>query len=300
MRRAVRAVAPILVGPVLVVPLALLAACAPEKAADRANGTPTAGASGLTEVLSCAIADLNLVVPGKLTIATDSPADEPYFSGDDPTNGKGFESAVAYALAEQIGFAKADVMWVKVPVDDSYQPGPKKFDFDINQISITPEREAFVDFSTSYYSAAQAAIAVAGTPGAAATSLADLKNLRLGAQTGTTSLTAIRDVIRPDTDALVFRDTNAAKQAIENNQVDVILADLPTAFSITKVEIPQATVVGQFRPETGAQVEWGLLFEKGNPLKECVDFYLESMKEAGVLANLEKDWLPDAAVPELR
>jgi polar amino acid transport system substrate-binding protein len=298
MLRAMRAL-----GPVIAVPLLFLVACAPEKATDNAgSGTePTAGDSGLSEVTSCAIPDLNLVQPGKLTIATDSPAYEPWFSDDDPTNGKGFESAVAYALAEQIGFAKTDVVWVKVPFNNSYKPGPKKFDFDINQISITPEREKVVDFSTGYYSAAQAVIALKGTAGADATSLADLKDLRLGAQTGTTSLTAIRDVIQPDAEALVFQDTNAAKQAMQNDQVDAILADLPTAFYITAVEIPKASIVGQFQPETGEQEEFGLLFEKGNPLKECVDFYLESMKEAGVLADLEKEWLSDTVgVPELQ
>ena len=251
-------------------------------------------------MLSCAIPDLNLKTPGKLTIATDSPAYPPWFVDDDPTNGKGFESAVAYALAEEMGFAKEDVTWIKVPFNNSYKPGEKKFDFDINQIAITDERSAVVDFSTSYYSAAQGVIALKGSTGSEATSLADLKGLRLGAQTGTTSLTAIRDVIEPDSEPLVFNDTNAAKQALQNDQVDAILADLPTAFYITEFEIPKSSVVGQLQSSPDAPEEFGLLFEKGNPLRECVDFYLEGLEADGTLAQFEKEWLPDSGVPELQ
>ena len=164
-------------------------------------------------------------------------------------------------------------------VQHSYKPGAKNFDFDINQISITPARAEVVDFSDGYYQAAQAVIALKGSPAAGATSLADLKGLRLGAQTGTTSLTAIRDVIQPDADPLVFEDTNAAKQALLNDQVDAILADLPTAFYITAVEIPKGTIVGQFQPETGQQEEFGMLFEKGSPLSPCVNQALADAEE---------------------
>ena len=200
-----------------------------------------------------------------------------------------------------MGFAKEDVKWIKVPFNNSYKPGAKKFDFDINQISITPERAAVVDFSEGYYSAAQAVIALKGTAGAGATSLADLKGLRLGAQTGTTSLTAIRDVIQPDAEPLVFADTNAAKQALQNDQVDAILSDLPTALYITAVEIPKSTIVGKFQPETGKQEEFGLLFEKGNPLKECIDFYIEGLQSDGTLTALEQKWVTGTlGVPELQ
>ncbi|MGL5809357.1 MAG: ABC transporter substrate-binding protein [Nocardioides sp.] len=285
-----------------------LAGCAPEENPDSNIGggsDPSGDSTEFTEATSCAVQDLNLEEPGKLTVATDSPAFPPWFEDDDPTNGKGFESAVTYALAEEMGFAREDVQWVKVKFNNSYKPGEKNFDFDINQISITPERQKVVDFSIGYYAASQAAIALKGTEGAEASSLADLKGLRLGAQTGTTSLTAIRDVIEPDTEPLVFRDTNAAKQAMQNDQVDVILADLPTAFYITAVEIPKASIIGQFQPQPGQQSgqteEFGLLLEKGNPLKECLDFYLEGMKESGELAGIEKQWLSDTVgVPELQ
>ena len=201
---------------------------------------------------------------GQLTVGTDSPAYEPWFVDNDPTNGKGFESAVAYAVAEQLGFSKDQVKWIKVPFNSSYAPGDKKFDFDINQISISPKRAEAVDFSDGYYSAAQAVIALKGTAGAEAGSLDDLKGLRLGAQTGTTSLTAIRDVIQPDVDPVVFEDINAAEQALQNDQVDAVLADLPTAFYISAVEIPDSVLVGQFQPETGEQEEFGMLFQKGS------------------------------------
>jgi polar amino acid transport system substrate-binding protein len=233
-------------------------------------------------------------------VGTDSPAFEPWFSDNDPTNGKGFESAVAYAVAEELGFMAQDVEWVKVRFNNSYKPGPKEFDFDINQISISAAREKAVDFSDGYYSAAQGVIALEGSPAADAESIADLAGSKLGAQTGTTSLTAIRDVIQPDEDPLVFTDTNAAKQALQNGQVDAILADVPTAFFITAVEIPDAEIIGQFQPETGEQEEFGMLFEEGSDLVPCVDEALATLREDGTLADIEQEWLSDVVdVPVL-
>jgi polar amino acid transport system substrate-binding protein len=240
----------------VLVPLLAAVACAP---ADESTDTsaPAASTSGSASASAsadaCATENLALKTPGRLTVGTDSPAYEPWFSDNDPSNGKGFESAVTYAVAEQLGFTPDQVTWVKVPFNNSYAPGEKKFDFDINQISITPARAKVVDFSDGYYSAAQAVIALEGTKGAEATSLDDLKGLRLGAQTGTTSLTAIRDIIQPDTDPAVFEDTNAAKQALQNGLDVAILADLQTSFYISAVEIPKSTIVGQFQPETGQQ-----------------------------------------------
>ncbi len=208
---------------------------------------------------------------------------------------------MAYAVAEELGFGTDQVTWVKVPFNSSYKPGAKDFDFDINQISITPQRAKVVDLSDGYYQAAQAVIALKDSPAAAATSLADLQGLRLGAQTGTTSLTAIRDVIQPDSDPLVFEDTNAAKQAMQNDQVDAILADLPTAFYITAVEIPKASIVGQFQPTSGEQEEFGMLFEKGSPLVNCVNRALAALEADGRLADIEQEWLSDTVgVPELQ
>ncbi|WP_127479441.1 ABC transporter substrate-binding protein [Nocardioides pantholopis] len=235
---------------------------------------------------------------GRLSIGTDSPAYEPWFVDDDPTNGEGYESAVAYAVAERLGFAEDEVEWVTVPFNSVYKPGAKNFDFDINQISITPERAKVVDFSDGYYSAAQAVITLEG--GVEVADIAALTDLKLGAQTGTTSLTAIRDVIKPATEPLVFEDTNAAKQALLNGQVDAILADLPTAFYISSVEIEGSAIVGQFQPETGEQEEFGMLFEKGSDLVPCVNAALAEMRDDGTLAEIEQEWLSDVVdVPEL-
>ncbi len=287
----------------LTLPLVLaVLACAPQQEAV-SDGTPDGGTDdGSTATPeSCALDALPLQTDGRLTVATDSPAYDPWFVDNDPTNGRGYESAVAYAVADELGFAAEDVDWVKVGFNSSYAPGPKSFDFDINQISITAAREKAVDFSQGYYAAAQAVIALKGTAGAEATSLSDLSDLRLGAQTGTTSLTAIRDLIQPAAEPLVFDDTNVAKQALANDQVDAILADLPTAFYISAVEIPDSSIVGQFQPASGEQEEFGMLFEQGSGLVPCVDDALETLSEDGTLADLEQQWLSESvSVPELQ
>jgi len=290
---------------VLATPLLLAAvACAPvdnttdnttDTASDSAGSTSSSPAAD-----ACSPETLQTLTAGTLTVGTDSPAYDPWFSNNDPTNGKGYESAVAYAVAEQLGYTSDQVTWVKVPFNSSYKPGPKDFDFDINQISITPARAKVVDFSDGYYSASQAVIALKDSPAAGATSLADLQGLKLGAQTGTTSLTAIRDIIAPSSDPLVFEDTNAAKQAMLNGQVDAILADLPTAFYIVAVEIPKGAIIGQFQAETGAQEEFGMLFEKGSSLVPCVNEALQAIKDDGTLASIEQQWLSDTVnVPVL-
>ena len=266
--------------------------------ADEPSPTESTSESAAADPAACAATAVR--TPGTLTIGTDSPAYDPWFSKNDPTNGEGFESAVAYAVAEKLGYTPDHVTWVKVPFNSSYAPGAKKFDFDINQISISKARAKVVDFSDGYYEAAQAVIVLKGSDGEGVTSLAELKGLRLGAQTGTTSLTAIRDVIQPDSDPIVFKDTSAAKQALLNGQVDGILADLPTAFYITAVEIPKGTIVGQFQPETGEQEEFGMLFEKGSDLVACVNQALTVLRDDGTLQSIESRWLSDVVdVPEL-
>jgi polar amino acid transport system substrate-binding protein len=285
----------------LAAPLLLAAlACAPVDEGEtetEATETPTETTEAAEE---CAPDTLPLKTEGQLTIGTDSPAYEPWFVDNDPSNGEGFESGVAYAVAEELGFSRDQVTWVKVPFNTSYAPGEKKFDFDINQISITPARAEAVDFSDGYYSAAQAVIAPKGSDAADATSVEDLKDIRLGAQTGTTSLTAVRDVIQPTQQPLVFEDTNAAKQALANDQVDAIVADLPSAFYITAVEIPDSTIVGQFQPAEGETEEFGMLFEKGSDLVPCVNQALAALRESGELDDLEQEWLSDVVdVPVL-
>jgi polar amino acid transport system substrate-binding protein len=288
-------------------PLLLAAvACAPADDSTGAGDEPSSsgsssGSSSSAAADDCATDQLALKKPGQLTIATDSPAYDPWFSKDDPTNGKGFESAVAYAVADELGFSTDQVTWVKVPFNNSYAPGAKAFDFDINQISITPKRAQVVDFSDGYYAAAQAVIALKGSPVSEVTSIAELADYNLGAQTGTTSLAAIRDVIEPANDPAVFEDTNAAKQALLNGQIDAILADLPTAFYISAVEIPKSTIVGQFQPTTGEQEEFGMLFEKGSKLVDCVNEALAALTSDGTLAQLQQQWLSDVVdVPVLQ
>jgi polar amino acid transport system substrate-binding protein len=276
--------------------LVLLAACAPQAKGGTSSPRPASSGSA-----SCATSQLALKKPGTLTVGTDSPAFEPWFVNNDPSNGKGFESAVAYAVADRLGFSKDQVTWVKVRFNNSYKPGPKPFDFDINQISITPARAKVVDFSKGYYSAAQGVIALKDSPVAKATTISELAKYKLGAQTGTTSLTAIRDVIKPTSDPLVFSDTSAAKQALQNGQLDAILADVPTAFYITAVEIPQAKIVGQFQPVTGNQEQFGMLFQKGSKLVPCVNQALDKLKSDGTLAAIQKRWLSDVVnVPVLK
>jgi polar amino acid transport system substrate-binding protein len=259
----------------------------------------TSSARTKTAADACAVDKLALRTKGQLTIGTDSPAFPPWFENNKPTNGKGYESAVAYAVAKKLGFSTAQVTWVKVPFNNSFAPGPKAFDFDINQVSILPARARVVDFSRSYYTATQAVIALKGTKAASAKSVKDLAGLRLGAQTGTTSLTAIRDEVKPTTDPLVFDDTNVAKRALLNKQVDAIVADLPTAFFITSVEIPTATITGQFKP-AGAQEEFGLLAQKGSTLVPCLNNALDALDKDGTLSALQKKWLSETvSVPVL-
>ncbi len=279
-------------------PLMLLAlGCAPQ--ASSSTATDTSSSNAAQTAADCAQG--KTLTDGVLTVGTDSPAFDPWFSNNDPTNGKGFESAVAYAVAKQLGFDASAVTWTKVPFNSSYAPGPKKFDFDINQISITPERAKVVDFSDGYYTAAQAVIALKDSPAAKATTLADLKDLKLGAQTGTTSLTAIRNDIQPSVEPLVFQSTNVAKQALLNGQVDAIVADLPTAFYISAVQIPSSTIVGQFQQQSGTPEQFGMLFQKDNPLVDCVNQALATMKSDGTLDQIEQKWLSQTvSVPVLQ
>jgi polar amino acid transport system substrate-binding protein len=215
---------------------------------------------------------------------------------DDPSNGKGFESAVAYAVADGLGFAPDAVTWAVVPFNTSYAPGDKNFDFDVNQISITPERAEVVDFSDGYYTVNQAVIALKDSPIAKATSLADLKSANLGAQVGTTSLDFIESVVQPENKSQVFNDTNDAKSAMNNGQIDGLVVDLPTAYYITAVEIPEASIIGQFQAQEGGE-QFGLLFQKGNPLVSCVNQVLADLKASGELQSIQDEWMAGTTAP---
>ena len=277
----------------------LLAACGSSGGGATTSAAPTSSVAPTSSAASeCAPESLNLVTPGQLTIGTDSPAYPPYFEDDDPSNGKGFESAVAYAVAETLGFSADQVTWTVVPFNKSYAPGPKDFDFDINQISITPEREKAVTFSEGYYTVNQAVVALQDSPIANATSLAQLKDAKLGAQVGTTSLTYITEFIQPTQEPYVYNDTNDAKSAMRNGQIDGIVVDLPTAYYITAVEIQKGKIVGQFPAVEGGE-QFGLLFQKDNPLVTCVDKALGELKESGRLQAIQDEWLAGANAPYL-
>ncbi|GGS72171.1 amino acid ABC transporter substrate-binding protein [Streptomyces violaceus] len=232
---------------------------------------------------------------GKLTIATDEPAYEPWFKGDDPASGKGFESAVAYAVAERLGYGKDKVVWQTVPFNKAFAPGEKNFDFDINQVSVSAERKRAVDFSSGYYDVRQAVVALKGSKAAKAKSIADLKHVKLGAQVGTTSLDYIDDVVKPKQAAAVYGKNDQAKSALKNGQVGAIVVDLPTAFYITGAEITDATIVGQFENQGGTPEQFGLVLDKGSALTPCVSRAVDALREDGTLAKLEQQWLSDAA-----
>jgi polar amino acid transport system substrate-binding protein len=247
----------------------------------------------------CAKDQLALATPGTLTVGTDKPAFPPYFVDDDPTNGKGFESAVAYAVADELGFAKGDVKWTVVPFNSSYAPGPKDFDFDINQISITDARKKAVDFSRPYYTAPQAVVAPKDSNLANATTFADFEDATIGVQIGTTSLDAVREVVKPAQDPKVFNDSNDVVTALKQGQVDAVVVDLPTAFYLTAAQVPSSKIVGQFSAPGGDS--FGLLLEKDSELTPCVDDALASLESSGELKRITDRWMGAAAgAPELR
>ena len=282
--------------------LALAAGCGGDDE-DEAAGTTTAEQTTAATAADCEKDGLDLVSAGTLTIGTDNPAFEPWFSGgtpegsdwefNDPATGEGFESAVAYAVAEQLGFAEDEVEWVVVPFNNSFKPGNKSFDFDINQISVTDERDRAVDFSDSYYDVNQALVGLNGSPIADATSLADLKGYQLGAQVGTTSLTYIQETIQPEQEPRVYDTSNDVVAALNGKQIDGIVVDLPTAFFLVGAEeVKNGTVVGQF-PSVGGQEHFGMLFEEGNPLRDCVNGALAELKDDGTLDGIQEEWLSE-------
>jgi polar amino acid transport system substrate-binding protein len=241
----------------------------------------------------CQADNLDTLKPGTLTVGTDDPAFPPYFEDDDPTNGKGFESAVAYAIADELGFTDDQVEWTVVPFNASFQPGPKDFDFDVNQISITPKRAEAVDFSSPYYTANQAVVALKDSDAASATSLADLADTQFGVQIGTTSLDAVNESIQPSSDPQVFDTSNDVVTALKQEQVDAVVVDVPTAFYLTAVQVTDATIVGQFSAPGGD--EWGALLEKDSPLTDCVSFAIDSLRDSGELGEIEHTWISEKA-----
>ena len=243
---------------------------------------------------------MQTVADGTLTIATDDPAYEPWFVDNDPTNGQGYESAVAYAIAEQLGYTQDQVAWVKVPFNKVVQPGPKDFDFDVNQVSITEARRKAVDFSSGYYDVVQTVITNKGSAIDGATSLADLADAKLGAQVGTTSYTAITDQVQPSEEPAVFDTNDQAVQALKNGQIDGIVVDLPTAYYMTAVQLDDGLIVGQLPLPEGTDVEqFGAVLDKGSPLTDCVSQAVDTLREDGILDQIADEWLEQQGAPEL-
>jgi polar amino acid transport system substrate-binding protein len=269
---------------------------------DDENGE--AGGGTTTAAASCDKESLELVNPGRLTIGTDNPAFPPWFEGTeefdpwDPTTEptkKGYEQETAYAIARELGFTDAEVQWTVVPFNQSFRPGPKSFDFDINQISYKPERAEAVDFSDSYYDVEQAIVTVEGSKIDGATTIADLKDAKLGAQIGTTSLQAINDTIQPSSEPSVYDTNNDAISAIKAKQVDGIVVDFPTALFMAAVQVDQGKVAGRLPAVEGAGEYFGVVLAKDSPLTACVNQAIQAIKDDGTLDELEQKWLAGSA-----
>ena len=242
---------------------------------------------------------LKTVTPGKLTIATGEPAYSPWVENNDPASGKGFEAAVAYAVAGKLGFANADVVWVRSTFDAAVAPGAKDWDFNLQQFSITEERRNAVDFSSPYYTTAQAVVTLKGSPVAGATTVAELKGALLGAQTGTTSHRMLTETVAPTTAPSVFNNSQDTVQALKGGQVDAIVVDLPTALYLVAAELDGGVVVGQFADTSGGD-QFGLVLPKGSALTAAVTGAVDALRADGTLDSLTKTWLSETVnVPVL-
>ena len=276
-----------------------LAGCASESSSSSSVSATPAGGGSSSAAAACSNSAIQsqLYAKGVLTVATDKPVYPPWFVNNKPTNGQGYESAVAYAVAAQLGFPKSQVTWAYEPFNSSYAPGPKKFDFDINEISYSAARAQAVTFSDSYYDVQQALVALKNSPIVTKHSPADLKGYVFGDQVGTTSLQFINGKIQPSQTPKVFETLNDVKQALQTKQIAALVTDTPTAEFIT-TEIPGSVVVAQF-PSTGEH--YGLLFAKGNKLVTCVNKALATLKSNGTLAKLTAQYLKDfTSVPTIQ
>jgi polar amino acid transport system substrate-binding protein len=265
-----------------------------------ASNAPSAAASA--SPAACAKDSLKTATAGKLTIGTDNPAYPPYFAPNtggtltkpwkisDPTNGQGFESAVGFAIADRLGFAKSDVQWIVVPFANSFAAGPKTFDFDLNQVAYNAQRAQNVDLSEGYYFGNQSLVVLKTSPLAKATTIAALKDYLYGAQVGTTSYDAIAAVIAPSKKALVYDTNDLAIKALGNKTIDGVIVDLPTADYITNVQVQNAVIAGQFAG--GTPEHFSAVLAKGSPLTDCVNSAIAAMTQDGTLDDLASTWLP--------
>jgi polar amino acid transport system substrate-binding protein len=269
--------------------------------------TATGKSSTPAGIHGCAKDNLNLVKDGQLSLATDNPAYPPWWGGaekkpwkvSNPASGKGYESAVAYAVAKQLGFSKGQVAWSAVPFSNSFRPGKKPFDFYMAQVSYAPERAKNVAFSNSYYFVNQAVVANAGSAISSVKTVAGLRTYKLGAQVGTTSYSYIKNVIRPSQSPAVYDSNNDAISALNSGQIDGIVVDLPTAFYVVAAQLDNGTIVGKL-PQRGPREHFGMVLEKENPLVRCVNKALNRLWANGTIKQLQKTYLAQAGAPDLR
>lgn len=267
------------------------------------RGLVAAGiAAGLIALSACSAGTttdaVQPVTEGKLTVATGEPAYSPWVIDNDPSSGKGFESAVIYAVADELGYAKDDVVWVRSTFDSAIAPGAKDWDLNIQQFSANDERKKAVDFSSPYYTTAQAVLTTGASKAANVASIADLKALTVGAMTGTTSYTIAAKELGIEIQA--FNDNADATQALKSGQIDALVVDLPTAFYISGAELDDGKIVGQFGDTEGGD-NLAIVLPKGSSLTEKVTKALDTLREDGTLAEITDEWLSsEVAVPVLK
>jgi polar amino acid transport system substrate-binding protein len=282
--RAAALAASVLVG------VSALTACA-QNETPAASGTPTS---------ADLCADITTVTDGTLTVGTSNPAYPPYVIDNKPENGKGFESAVAYAVADRMGFTKDQVTWTFAPFSKLFAPGSKDYDFALNQIAISDKRERAVTFSDPYYEAPNAVLVLKDSAYAGVTNVADLKDAKIGVQIGTTGQEQVESIIQPSQQVAVFPDTSGMTQALKNGQIDALVTDLPTTLYLRNVEISNSTVVGTLPSDVPAD-RWGLVLEKDNPLVSCVNQALGELASDGTLDQITQQWMADySKAPELQ
>lgn len=277
------------IGAVAVTLTMLVVGCSPaEQESTTATGDGT-----------CVKGALATLKSGVLTFGTDQPAYPPWFVDDDPGNGKGFESAVAYAVADKLGYTADHVQWVRVPFNAAIAPGPKPFDANLNEFSITDERKQAVDFSSPYYDVTQAVVTIKSSPAAKVTTLDGLRGLRLGAQVGTTSYVAAEALGAKETVA-VYNNNDDAKAALTNGQIDALVLDLPTAFQVQS-ELTDGVIVGQLPSGTDKPEQFGIVLDRGSALTSCVSGAVDALRSDGTLTKLQQQWLAEAGnAPELK
>lgn len=263
-------------------------------AALTASITLTTSSQVASAATACTPEALSTLTKGTLTIGTDNPAYSPWFDSNTPSNGKGFESAVAYAVAKQLGYPKSKVKWAKASFNSVIQPGKKSFDFDINEVSITPERAKAVDFSSGYYDVAQAIVTIKTSKIAKAKSIKELAKAKLGAAVGTTSYTTITDIIKPSVKASVYDTNDVATQALINGQIDGLVLDLPTAFYVANAALKNGLIIGQFVPKSGSE-QFGLVLTKGSSITACISKAVDTLRSKGTLKAIAESWLSSSA-----